>query len=317
MEFVWTTACDQAFEELKARLVSAPVLAHPRLDGRFILDTDASQDGIGAVLSQIQDGEEWVISYGSKLLSSAERHYCITRRELLAVIFFCEQYRHFLVGRKFTVRTDNSAVRYWTHIHSPNYDPHGQVARWISRLSVFDFDIQHRAGTLHGNADGLSRPPFVLCAQCETRHHDGHTSKRQCKLKVPPPPSIAEVSALRVVTRGQLSKLPPSPAASASSWMSGGVILDAKVLGEEQWKDPAIVDGMCWLAAGVRPEKSTVMPGNVDTKYIWSNFDVLVIKDGLLCKQVGPLHNGKMQVTVLVPPSLRREVMRMCHDTKT
>ena len=179
--FKWGATQQAAFDRLKELFGEAPILAHPRSDGDFILDTDASNEGIGAVLSQIQDGEERVIAFASKTLSRAERNYCITRRELLAVVVFCEQFKHFLVGRKFEVRTDNSAVRYWTKLQTAGYDPMGQVARWLVRLAPFDFDIKHRAGRYHGNADGMSRRPFLMCAQCEIRHEGALTQKRQPK----------------------------------------------------------------------------------------------------------------------------------------
>ena len=73
-EFEWTDACQQAFEELKQRLQTAPVLAYPLPNSDFILDTDASGDGIRAVLSQIHDGEEKVLAYASRKLSRAERN---------------------------------------------------------------------------------------------------------------------------------------------------------------------------------------------------------------------------------------------------
>ncbi|XP_076230291.1 uncharacterized protein LOC143176614 [Nomia melanderi] len=83
MDFVWTEECQEAFEELKRRLEETPVLAYPWMDADFVLDTDASNFAIGAVLSQIQNGEERVIAYFSKTLGKAERNYCVTRKELL------------------------------------------------------------------------------------------------------------------------------------------------------------------------------------------------------------------------------------------
>ena len=83
--FEWTESCKQAFDELKGRLRAAPVLSYPMPEGDFILDTDASGDGIGAVLSQVQDGDEKVLAYASRKLSKPERNYRVTRKEVLAV----------------------------------------------------------------------------------------------------------------------------------------------------------------------------------------------------------------------------------------
>ena len=106
----WTDEHDKAFENVKDILINAPVLAFPRPDDTFILDTDASNSAIGAVLSQVQFGEEKVICYGSFSLTPAHRKYCTTRKELLAVVRFAEQYKHYLLGGHFYVRTDHNSL---------------------------------------------------------------------------------------------------------------------------------------------------------------------------------------------------------------
>lgn len=84
-KFSWNSDCQQAFNTLKGHLSTAPALSYPFTDRHFILDTDARNVDIGGVLSQLQDGYEKVIGYFSKVLSKAERNYCVNRRELLAV----------------------------------------------------------------------------------------------------------------------------------------------------------------------------------------------------------------------------------------
>ena len=96
-KFQWNQDCQNSFQELKNRLISAPILAFPQVGGsNFILDTDASAYAIGAVLSQVQDGKERVIAYGSRCLDKAERNYCVTRREMLAVVYFTKYFKHYL-----------------------------------------------------------------------------------------------------------------------------------------------------------------------------------------------------------------------------
>ena len=133
--------------------MNAPILAYPNLTDTFVIDTDASDTAIGAVLSQIQNGEEKVIGYGSKTLSKEERNYCVTRRELLAVVHFVEHYKYYLQGKKFVVRTDHSSLRWMLN----QKDLQDQLARWIQKLSTYDFDIEFRPGKKHGNADAMSR----------------------------------------------------------------------------------------------------------------------------------------------------------------
>ena len=106
----WTQQHEEVFQYLKWCLTHSPVLVFPTKEGRFILDTDASHDCIGAVLSQVQNGEERVLAYASHRLSKAERGYCITRKELLAVYRYVLHFKHYLYGRRFTVRTDHQAL---------------------------------------------------------------------------------------------------------------------------------------------------------------------------------------------------------------
>ena len=169
-DFKWDDGCKRAFEDLKQALVTAPVLSYPRREGDFVLDTDASNVGMGAVLSQMQDGHERVIGYFSKVFSKPERNYCVTRRELVAVIKSIEHFHKYLYGQKFLVRTDHAALRWLLQFKSPE----GQVARWLERLQEYDFVTEHRAGRKHCNADALSRRPCPEdcrhCSQLEHKH---------------------------------------------------------------------------------------------------------------------------------------------------
>ena len=99
--FQWSNECQMAFDELKRRLTSAPILAMPQDDGMYILDTDASAEAIGGVLHQIQEGKERVIAYQSRTLSAQEKNYCTTRQELLAIIYYLKYFRQYLLGRHF------------------------------------------------------------------------------------------------------------------------------------------------------------------------------------------------------------------------
>jgi len=153
--FNWTPECQEAFDHLKRVLTSAPILAMPDGESTFVLDTDAANSSIGAVLSQNQQGVERVVAYASRKLSRAETNYCVTRRELLAVVHFVKHFKHYLLGRRFTVRTDHAALQWLKKIP----EPVGQQARWIGFLEEFEFDIVHRPGHRHQNADALSRRP--------------------------------------------------------------------------------------------------------------------------------------------------------------
>ena len=98
-------------------------------------------------------------------MSKPERRYCVTRRELLAVVFFTRQFRPYLAGRHFTLRTDHGSLTWLRNFK----EPEGQLARWLERLQEFDFDTVHRRGRKHTNADALSRLP---CTQCGRESHN-------------------------------------------------------------------------------------------------------------------------------------------------
>ena len=130
--FHWSPACDAAFRLLKQRLTTAPILAYPDVSPtapHFVLDTDASAFAKGAVLSQTQGESERVLQYASKCFTKAQRNYSATERELLALVHFVEEFRPYLLGRSFIVRTDHAALR-WLQTLS---ESRGRRARGLKR----------------------------------------------------------------------------------------------------------------------------------------------------------------------------------------
>ena len=114
------------------------------------------------MLSQIQDDVELVVAYCSRALRPSQRRYCTTKREMLAAVAMCIQFRSYLRGAKFTLCTDHKSL-VWLH---PFKDMEGMMAQWLHTLQQFHFSIIHRPGDDHGNADGLSRAPATPCRQC-------------------------------------------------------------------------------------------------------------------------------------------------------
>lgn len=143
----------QAIEILKNSLISNTVLAHPDFSQPFILATDASKIGIGAILSQLHDGFERPIAYSSKKLTKAQSNYSATELELLAVVEGIKHFRCYLYGRRFTIVTDHRPLKWLMNLK----DPTSKLARWSLLLSSYDFEIIHRQGRQHGNVDALSR----------------------------------------------------------------------------------------------------------------------------------------------------------------
>ena len=106
MLFCWSEACERAFLALKTKLTQAPILAYPQLcqtASPFVLQTDASDVGLGAVLEQ----DKKVIAYASRTLIKPEKHYSLIQKECLAIVFALKQFRHYLLGQKFELATDH------------------------------------------------------------------------------------------------------------------------------------------------------------------------------------------------------------------
>jgi transposase InsO family protein len=175
----WEDRHTNSWSKLKELLCKAPILSFPQSHGEYILDTDASQKSVGAVLSQIQNGQEKVISYASHALSKHEMQYCVTRRELLAVYKYVKYFQHYLLGKKFIIRTDHRALIWMLNWRKPNTS---QYCSWKAELELYDFDIIHRKGEEHINADSMSRYPHEItpCKQCDLLHAN---PKRKTNIK--------------------------------------------------------------------------------------------------------------------------------------
>ena len=154
-KFEWTPQAQDAFESLKLKLTSTPILPFPCLKEPFILYTDASQFAMGAVVAQVQDGTERAICYATRALSKSQTKNSATRHELLTLVTFTRHFRHKLLGQKFTIVTDHSALQ-WLHSFR---DSAGITARWLEKLAPYDYEVRHRPGKSIGLADGLSRIP--------------------------------------------------------------------------------------------------------------------------------------------------------------
>ena len=150
----WDDDCDRAFKKLKELLCTSPVLRNPDFTQPFVLQTDASDRGVGAVLSQKDgDGEEHPVGYFSKKLLPREERYSTVEKECLAIKLAIQAFRVYLLGRKFTIQTDHRSLE-WLHRLKEN---NARLTRWSLALQPYNFVVEHRAGIKNGNADALSR----------------------------------------------------------------------------------------------------------------------------------------------------------------
>ena len=147
----WNEQCDQAFKELKRLLCTAPVLRNPDFSRPFILQTDASDRGVGAVLSQKDENGEHPLGYFSRKLLPREERYSTMEKECLAIKFGTQAFRVYLLGRNFTIQTDHRSLEWLDRLKENN----ARLTRWS--LASYTFVVEHRPGAKNGNADALSR----------------------------------------------------------------------------------------------------------------------------------------------------------------
>lgn len=226
------------------------------------------------MLSQEQDdGTEKVIAYASRVLSKPERQYCVTRKELLAVVCFIEHFQHYLLGKKFTLRTDHGSLTWLWKFKNPE----GQLARWLEKLQEYDFTIQHRQGRKHTNADAMSRIP---CNQC------GRDSHQELPLHDKEPVLVGEVS-LRARSLADLQHLQKSDATI-------GPVLEA-------------------FQKGQRLPSDFLKSQSHHLRKLAQMWNQLILKNGLLWRCFEDPKTTTTHLQLIVPSSVKEEVLEEVH----
>jgi transposase InsO family protein len=285
-QFIWDNDCQVAFDTLKTKLTSAPILCMPNEQGTFILDTDASNFAIGAVLSQVVDGTEHVVAYASRRLTRSEMNYCVTRRELLAVVFFTKYFRNYLLGRNFSIRTDHAALQWLRRMP----DPCGQQARWIGALEEFDYSILHRPGSRHSNADAMSRRP------CDRKRCCGKTE------------AASEV--IDECTPDELH----CAAVDHDSDDDQADVIALDTIRQAQTYDTDIAPILNMLSGDCdQPAWDDVAHMSACSKSLWRQWGRLRIINGVLCRRFERINESPIWQTVM-PRGLRHEFVKTAHE---
>ena len=152
-ELNWNDECETAYNTLRNYLTRDKILMLPDLKKKFVLETEACNTGVGAVLSQELNGTFRPIAYFSKPLNKAQRNYSTTEKELLAIVLAVEHFHQYLYGQEFDVVTDHQPLSWLLSCKTPN----SRLARWLIRINNYTFRIVYRSGKIHSNADALSR----------------------------------------------------------------------------------------------------------------------------------------------------------------
>ena len=297
-KFKWTDACQDAFKALRALLIKAPVLAFPKEDLPYIVDTDASDYGIGGVLSQCIEGTEHVIAYYSKSLNPAQQKYCTTRRELLAVVATLDHFKGYVWGPKFVVRTDHAALVWLKNLKNIQ----GMLARWLAKLQQFHFEIIHRPGAQHGNADGLSR-----CPQCER----GECAPNIISSSTDPEQPYAS-SCIGSSLDSELIPLESGETCIAAVMIAQSE--NSKLITSAQMTDSEITIVRNWLIDGTFPARiQDFAPASYELKAYWIGRKSLFLDENNILWRKRSDAGARAQL--VVPRSLRDTIFNDSHHT--
>ena len=256
--FDWSVDCQQAFDSLKSALTSPPVLAYPDYDRPFKVYTDASSFAVGGVLGQDdKEGSERVICYVGRSLTSHERNYGISEKECLALVYCVRKLDCYLRFSSFTAIVDHSSLRWLFSLEQPT----GKFARWVTLLQSYSFEIQHRPGQVHQNADSISRREYTPPTKPDLALDDYDISLIGTDYDFPPTATkksghISAVSAAKVKTRVN------KPGTAAHQEKAHKLIKDINLdfekdqLQQLQQQDPVYQDLIEFLQSGVLPEES-------------------------------------------------------------
>lgn len=333
-EWQWGPEQQQAFRQLSSAIAETAQLRLPDLTRPFVVQTDASDLGLGAVLLQEYDGVLQPLAFASRSLIPAERNYSVTEKECLAIVFALRKFDVYLDGTKFVVQTDHSALSWLMRLR----EPAGRLARWALLIQHYDFSVQYRKGSTNVVADALSRAPLSTQSFSpgataaagalapasvggETSGERGESASGQTCFS-----ALQASSAPESVRAGEL--LESEPMTPMAAVLSGdetnlpfgriGIAFSRQELLKAQQIDPfcrGVSDGLreterrdaAGSAAGAGgPETACVAESPADL--------YLLDHDGLLLKYIATDDDAVDPFKVVIPKSLRSALLRCSHD---
>jgi transposase InsO family protein len=239
-----------------------------------------------------------------RVLSSVERNYCTTRKEMLAIVYGLHQHRQYLLGRHIIIRTDHSALQ--SMKKTP--EPVGQQARWLDFIEQFDYEVKHRAGTSHGNADGLSRRPCeretdIKCRQCDKEKV--RVSRATGRL------SSTTTGHIPDSTDHQLAECQAIPVITEAMW-------ENEALSKAQQEDSEIAPTYRLKEAEcARPTWNEIQDKSESVKNYWNQWPALELKDRILYRRFYDNAGLDTRMQVLVPQRLREDLIKRTHTGMT
>ena len=311
-----TDKCQDAIEKLKLAITSEPVLATPRFDRQFVVKTDGAQtEGIGGVLGQEDDdAHERVIAYYGRRLQDAERNYTITEIELLAALESIRNWRPYLWGRHFKLVVDHAALK-WLHSMRDTIEggPASRLMRWVLKLSEYDFEVEHKAGAKHCDADGISRLVAAVFA-----HRAAAQDRLRCQADVAGP-YVAPVLRLDRMPRKPTTtarRIQAKDRAERNSTMGHDAVIDsyvprglsAEAMVAAQRRDVTCQQLAAWLESR-QPPAVTDRASMLRTRWILNEARHTRMIDGVLHHTVP----GTQASLPFVPDEMREPLMSAFH----
>ena len=305
---LWTESCENAFQILKTRLITAPVLGYPDYRLPFELETDASHEGLGAILSQKQADGVRVIAYASRTLRGPERNprnYSTMKLEFLALKWaVCDKFRGYLMGHRFTAVTDNNPL---SHLQKARLGALEQ--RWAADLAIFDFDIVYRSGRQNQAADALSRQPLPTTLGPQEEDDIVAMNSTTCAMTCQDTClTLGRPSEIPLcITESMHLEVSPQPAPDPDR-------LSPADIKAAQHLDPTLQKLIKAVATGKLPAKEQRAEWPDDTRPFINRFHRFCLVDGALHRTVNNPELGTRSV-IVVPASLRTKVLQLAHDS--
>ena len=301
----WTPACSESFQDLKNALTTAPVLGFSDFTKPYVLETDASSQGLGAVLSQWQDGKLRVIGYASRALKGAERNhvrYSSMKLELLALKWaVTEKFRDFLLGTKFTVFTDNNPLKFIMSTAKLK----AVEQKWVSELSRFNFEIRYRPGKANGNADALSRKPQQVSNDEDSDMEEDEVAALFGLTAIPQ--ELQDIDCARN-TGGSVNIL-------SVDFMTSFPSLTRQELRKLQEEDPVLSRVLHYVKLGEKPKLGRKSSEPKDVHLILKHIQKLELIEGLAYRKIKDPKTHKQIFQVLLPSCQKDRILESLHDS--
>jgi len=293
--FVWEAEQQKAFDNIKDKLTQPPILAYANYQLPFVVHTDASGTGLGAVLYQQQGGQERVIAYASRSLKPSEKNYPAHKLEFLALKWaVTEKFHDYLYGCKFTVLTDNNPLTYVQTTAKLDATGH----RWMASLASYDFKIRYRSGRSNAAADGLSRREDAYDVIVES--------------------NVIRAVCLSVTVDHEKAPLVFSLTTPDTTENDDGEPseehIQAHALSSKDWRkaqrdDPVISRVIDHLLQGSRPIAQQALPGIGKYAREWGKLE---LRDQVLHRK--SLSDGSVTWQLVLPSCLREDIFSSLHD---